>query len=380
MKRSPEINIGVKLWAMVRKRSVADRSGFTVLVVDDQEETLISTELLLKREGHKVLLAQTGDEALAIHRREMIDLMLVDYFMPRMTGEDLVRAIRERDEYIQIILLTGYSGERPPRAMLKLLDIQGYHDKSDGPDRLLLWVDVALKAASQLRHIRKHERELLESRTELRRLSDHLFTVQEEERERISRELHDQLGQLLTAIGLDIDWVVSRALTDESKARLTEAADLVRQAIKETRQLCASLRSGAIDGEGLIEAIHAYAVDFARRSGLELNFSNDLPERLGLATEPSRNIYRIMQEALSNVARHAAAQHIKIAFSRTAHGFAMSVTDDGRGFDPPAVSDPHAVGLVGMRERALFIGARLTIQSHVGSGTSIQLEVPFTVS
>lgn len=155
---------------MARKRAVAGDSGFTILVVDDQEETLISSELLLKREGHKVLLAPNGDEALALHRREVIDLMLVDYFMPRMTGEDLVREIRKRDEHIQIILLTGYSGERPPREMLKLLDIQGYHDKSDGPDRLLLWLDVALKAASQLRHIREHERQLLESRTELRRL------------------------------------------------------------------------------------------------------------------------------------------------------------------------------------------------------------------
>ena len=233
---------------MARKRAVAGDSGFTILVVDDQEETLISSELLLKREGHKVLLAPNGDEALALHRREVIDLMLVDYFMPRMTGEDLVREIRKRDEHIQIILLTGYSGERPPREMLKLLDIQGYHDKSDGPDRLLLRLDVALKAASQLRHIREHERQLLESRTELRRLSDRLFTIQEEERERISRELHDQLGQLLTAIGLDVDWVIPRAPFDESRKRLTEAAGLVRQAIKETRELCASLRTGARDG------------------------------------------------------------------------------------------------------------------------------------
>src|SRR5579859_5417569 len=177
---------------MARKRAAASQSGYTVMVVDDQEETLISSELLLAREGHTVLLAQSGDEALALHRGDTIDLMLVDYFMPRMTGEELVREIRRRDEYVQIILQTGYSGERPPREMLKLLDIQGYHDKSDGPDRLLLWVDVALKAAMQLRRIRARERELVASRAELHRLSDRLFRIQEDERASISRELHDQ--------------------------------------------------------------------------------------------------------------------------------------------------------------------------------------------
>jgi len=181
---------------------------------------------------------------------------------------------------------------------------------------------------------------------------------------------------LLTAIGLDVDWVIPRAPFDESRKRLTEAAGLVRQAIKETRELCASLRTGARDGEGLIEAIHAYAMEFAKRTGLALDFRNELPERLNLAQELSRNVYRIAQEALSNIARHAAAKHIEITFARTEQGFAMIVTDDGRGFDPPSVSDPHEVGLVGMRERALLIGANLGIQSQVGNGTSIHLQVP----
>ena len=361
---------------MARKRAIAGQSGFTILVVDDQEETLISSDLLLTREGHTVLLAQTGDEALALHRKDTIDLMLVDYFMPRMSGEELVREVRKRDEHVQIILQTGYSGERPPREMLKLLDIQGYHDKSDGPDRLLLWIDVALKAASQLRHLRQHERELIESRAELRRLSDRLFRIQEEEREHISRELHDQLGQLLTATGLDIDWVIPRCPAEDSRVRLTEAAALVRQAIQETRELCASLRPGAFGGEGLIEAVQAYAGDFAKRGGINLQFSSELPASLQLTNDTLRNGYRIAQEALSNIARHAGADRIVIAFARTAPGLAMTITDNGRGFDPAAVADPHAVGLVGMRERALAIGARLTIRSQAGAGTCITLEIP----
>ena len=142
---------------MARKRTAAGPSGYTILVVDDQEETLISNRLLLEKEGHRVLTAASGEEALSLFRHHQVDLVIADYFMPRMSGEDLVREIRKIDEDVQILLQTGYSGEKPPREMLRLLDIQGYHDKTEGPDRLLLWVDVALKASTQLKKVRETE-------------------------------------------------------------------------------------------------------------------------------------------------------------------------------------------------------------------------------
>src|SRR6266481_5516048 len=152
---------------MARKRINVEPSGYSILVVDDQDETLISSKLLLEREGHRVLTA-VGRDALSLIGEEQFDLIVVDYFMPQMNGEELVRAIRKIDSDVQIILQTGYSGEKPPREMLRRLDIQGYHDKSEGPDRLLLWVEVSLKAAAQLRRIHQDERELIESRGELR--------------------------------------------------------------------------------------------------------------------------------------------------------------------------------------------------------------------
>src|SRR5260370_17106863 len=119
-----------------------------------------------------------------------------------MSGEEVVRAIRNIDSEVEIIVQTGYSGEKPPRQMLELLDIQGYHDKSEGPDRLLLWVEVSLKAAAQLRRIHQDERELIETHGELRRLSARLLTVQEGERERIGIDLHNHVGQFPTPTGL----------------------------------------------------------------------------------------------------------------------------------------------------------------------------------
>ena len=143
---------------MARKHTVAQPSGYTILIVDDQEEVLISVRLLLEREGHHVLTAAGGEEALALFRHCPVQLAIVDYFMPRMSGEEVVQEIRKLDADVQILLQTGYSGEKPPLEMLQALAIQGYHDKSEGPDHLLLWVEVALKAATQLKKVRETER------------------------------------------------------------------------------------------------------------------------------------------------------------------------------------------------------------------------------
>src|SRR5262249_8580445 len=117
-----------------------------ILVVDDQEEASLSVRRLLEQEGHTVLSADSGEAALALLRQEAVQLVLLDYFMPGMSGEQVVREIRRHWPFIQIILRTGRAGEKPSRAMLADLDIQGYHDKSEGPEKLLLWVDAGLKA------------------------------------------------------------------------------------------------------------------------------------------------------------------------------------------------------------------------------------------
>jgi signal transduction histidine kinase/HPt (histidine-containing phosphotransfer) domain-containing protein len=139
-------------------RSSRPSSGYTVLVVDDQEEALRSTRRLLERDGHTVLLASSGQEALDLFRRERPQLLVVDYFMPGMTGEDVVREIRRVDDDVQILLQTGYSGEKPALEMLEALDIQGYHDKTDGAQRFLVWVRACLKAHRQLQRAREAER------------------------------------------------------------------------------------------------------------------------------------------------------------------------------------------------------------------------------
>jgi diguanylate cyclase (GGDEF)-like protein len=134
-----------------KSASKREGSGRTILLVDDSLEILDSTKALLEREGHTVQVADNGPDALAILRREDVELLLLDYFMPGMTGEEVVNELRKFNTRVQIVLQTGYASERPPREMLARLDIQGYCDKSEGPEELLLWVDVGLKFAKQVR-------------------------------------------------------------------------------------------------------------------------------------------------------------------------------------------------------------------------------------
>ena len=109
----------------MRRRTRQSDSGRTILLIDDQEEVRLSTQTLLEREGHHVLTASSAEQALALLREREVDLLLVDYFMPGATGEQLVRQVRSFDPFVQIILQTGYSGEKPPREMLAQMDIQG---------------------------------------------------------------------------------------------------------------------------------------------------------------------------------------------------------------------------------------------------------------
>ena len=144
-----------------RRKVRHDRSsGYTILLADDNLDYLQVTRRLLEREGHAVLVASSGSEALAMLRQDKIDLLLLDYYMPGMTGEEVVTELRKFNPHVQVILQTGYASEQPPRELLRRLDIQGYYDKGEGPDKLLLWTEVGLKAAYVIQLLNKSRKGL----------------------------------------------------------------------------------------------------------------------------------------------------------------------------------------------------------------------------
>ncbi len=356
-------------------------SGNTILVVDDQVPTLEVTRHLLEGEGHRVLTAASGQEALALFRPGCIQLVLADYFMPQMNGAYLVREIRRRDQDVQILLTTGYAGEKPPREMLRQLDIQSYHDKADGPERLLLWVDVALKAYDRIRQIRQAEQDAARSQAQLRLLSARLLRMQEMEREQLSRDLHDHLGQHLTAVLMGMESM----LVDCSNApprlyeQLEGSIELVQEMIQFTRELSAMMRPELLGQLGLEAALQELLRSFGRWSRLSVTFSNK-SENLAVASDVAMHVYRIVQEALNNAARHAAATTVDVDIEPRDQSLWLTVSDDGQGFDPDRVSISRGIGIAGMQERARLLGGTLELQAEAGRGTVVKLQFPLRVT
>ena len=221
---------------------------------------------------------------------------------------------------------------------------------------------------------RRAESDLRELNQELRRLSVALQSVREEERERISRELHDELGQQLTGIKLDLSWL--RLRLKDGRQPAPEVLDGMREkldtAIVSVRRISTELRPRILDELGFAEAVAWQATEFARRSGLEVTLdlkAGSLVKRAGVGTA----LFRIVQESLTNVARHAGATRVRIELTNDDRRLYLRIEDDGRGLAPGA---HQGVGLLSMRERANALGGTFAVSSLPGGGTLVAVSIP----
>ncbi len=211
---------------------------------------------------------------------------------------------------------------------------------------------------------------------QLRRLSGGIIASQEKERAVIARELHDELGQMLTALRMDCVWIKEGLGKNNPKMveRTLIMCNLIDKTIDEVKDMSTRLRPGVLDHLGLIDALEWYTTDFEKRTGLACFFEHQnvphINDVMSIAT------YRIVQEALTNVARHASATHVDITLETEDGMLTLSVEDNGRGFDVEEISESTCLGIIGMRERANLIGGILEIKSEYRKGTQVYLRVP----
>jgi PAS domain S-box-containing protein len=205
-----------------------------------------------------------------------------------------------------------------------------------------------------------------------------LATAQEDERRRIARELHDQIGQYLAALGLGLKALETAApeasSADQQLRHLRGLTDLIGT---EVHNLALEIRPTALDDLGLSAALSTYAEEWATRSGVKVDFQNAGVdgERLPPAVETA--VYRVVQEAMTNVLRHARAGRVSLVLQRTSQGVVAVVEDDGQGFDPAAASQATGrLGLLGMRERVELVDGHLTVESVPGGGTTVIARIP----
>ena len=220
---------------------------------------------------------------------------------------------------------------------------------------------------------------LLAQQQELRELSARVLEAREEEKTHIARELHDELGQMLTALKMDLAWLAGRLPAEDAEvaARAGEMRGLLEDTVSATRRISADLRPLMLDDLGLAEAARWLVQDFARRSGVECEVRMNadgalqaLPKTLATA------IYRAVQESLTNVARHSGAKRAWVAFGAEDGGVQIEIEDDGRGIAAEDLKKARSLGLKGMRERFAYFGGSLEITSPARGGTRLRIRVP----
>ena len=199
-----------------------------------------------------------------------------------------------------------------------------------------------------------------------------VLRAQEEERRRLARDLHDEVNQALTAILLRLE-ALNQAAPDVAE-EVSELKKLVNQAMAELLHLARQLRPTALDDHGLVPAIESQLRRFSAQTGVQVELDVNGVEDEQIDSDKEIVVYRVAQEALSNVAQHAAARHVELGLSANGHGVRLTVRDDGRGFDTHGEHD--SLGLSGMAERARLLGGKLDIDSRPGSGTALTLQVP----
>lgn len=341
----------------------------TILIVDDEptvRETLLA---MLEGQGYAIAEAVNGPEAIQKAGELRPDLILLDVMMPGMDGYEVCRRIRSTPDLaeVPIVILTALDD----RASL----LRGIESGAD--DILTKPVDrQELRARARTITRLNRYQTLMEQREELRRMAGHIIRELELERGRISRELHDDIGQALTTHMLDI-----RSLQDDLSIpipELFERLQVMYQQSYETsvklRRLAQDMRPPVLDALGLRAAMESYCADFSRRANLPITFECDsslpvLPDTYTIT------LYRAMQEALNNIAKHARATHAWTSLTVEDRTITLIVQDNGIGFDAERAKF-GGIGLTGMRERLEIAGGNFQITSNSTRGTILTAQLP----
>ena len=231
---------------------------------------------------------------------------------------------------------------------------------------------------------KQSEEKLNKSREQLRSLAARLQSVREGERIRIAREIHDELGQMLTGFKMDLCWLERRFTEMNTQAagipllnKMKTMSGLIDEMVQSVRKISSELRPRALDDLGLVPAMEWQAREFEERTGLECQFTSPAAD-IHLPPDHCTAVFRIFQEALTNVARHARATRVTLHLQTSADHLVLEIRDNGRGITDEEVANSQSLGLLGMRERALILGGDVRISGATGDGTTVTVEVPLS--
>ena len=382
-------------------------SSYDILIVEDSSAALAMLSDLMSAEGYHVRQAEDGDNALLSIQMRRPDLLLLDIHMPGLDGFEVCRRLKANPATadIPVIFLSAEQDVETKVNGFKL-GAMDYITKPFQAEEVLSRVAIHL----ELRHLqqnlnamceqrtrelqqevierRRAEAELYESRQQLRELTGHLQEVREAERARIAREIHDELGQSLSVARIHLTRLRDRLdepQTDQYKdshpknymeRQINSIIDVLEQASDTARSISENLRPGMLDLLGLGPAIKHHVQHFSEATGIRCLLHMNEQQECQIEDRVAIAAFRILQEALTNVARHAQARTVDIHVFKQGQELVLTIADDGQGIQVKPRGERGSYGLLGMKERAELLGGSLRITSHPGQGVNVEARLP----
>jgi signal transduction histidine kinase len=336
-----------------------------ILIVDDEELNRILLAANLQESGYTVETAEDGQQALQMLRAQPFDAVLLDLLMPRMDGYQVLAEMKQ-DAVLRRTPVIVISSTDEMESIVRCIEM-GATDYLTKPfDSVLLHARIRGSLASL------HEERMAVLREQFAQVT----AAQEEERQRIARELHDGLVPFLASLNICLH-TFGKHLAREEHPLAGEIRELAEQAqanSRDIRRLIHDLRPVALDELGLVPALRQHLARCEHEHDLVIDFVADEGQRLPAPLETA--LFRIVQEAVNNVLRHAQAQHMTVTLVRRADHVELCVADDGQGFDTQLPRSGRHVGLWSMRERVEQLGGQFEVRSAPGQGTAVTALVP----
>jgi signal transduction histidine kinase len=344
------------------------------------EDTSADVELMkheIKKAGMNYVSEVVEKEADFLNALKTFDpdIVLSDYSLPSFDGIRAFKLFKEQKLMIPFILVTSNMSEQLALDCL-----------NEGIDDFILKssfvrIPKAIKRAVEKKNIEKEREkisiELIASQIQLRKLVNEIQTTRELERAHIAREIHDELGQELTALKMDIGWVIHKqeASNEQVISKLNGMLLLCDGIINTVRRLSSELRPAIIDDLGLIAALEWKCYEFESKTNIPCQFISTVKERK-FENSFRINSFRVLQEALTNIIRHAAAKSVIVTVSENDSELCLEIADDGVGMKTDELRKRKTLGILGMKERAVLLGGILNIESIIDKGTHVKLKLP----
>jgi signal transduction histidine kinase len=345
-----------------------------ILMVDDQPAKLLTYETILKELGENLVKANSGREALELLLKLDIAVVLMDVSMPEMDGFELAEMIRQHPRFQKtaIIFISAVH-------LTDLDRLKGYQRGAVDYISVPVVPELLRAKVSVFAELHRKTQQLEALNRELRRLSNNLIVTQDEERRRIARELHDGLGQDLCAIKMMLEGMLGQQISSGPKtAHAAETCELIDDAIQQVRSISHLLHPPLLDEVGLQSALQCYLDGLTKRSGIETSIDVQPQSFPRLAPELETAVFRIIQEALTNVFRHSEARKGWVTLVKRDTEVVVSVRDNGKGIPEEITElrpDSIGIGIGGMKQRVKEFGGELRLL-NASPGTLLEVVIP----